>query len=82
MLAGLTEQNITTKIIISFLIFIVSIISAKIIIFIIENYVKKIAIKTKTDVDDKIILAIKTPLYIFDYCWWCNITKSDIYKVL
>ncbi len=57
-------DGFAAKIILSFASLILSILFAKLIIFILENHVKRIASKTKTDIDDKIISALKTPLYI------------------
>ncbi|MBU3957445.1 MAG: mechanosensitive ion channel family protein [Nanoarchaeota archaeon] len=63
-LLGLSFQDTTAKILFSIMVFAASLISAKAAVFVLERYVKKMAAKSKTDVDDKIVFALKTPLYL------------------
>jgi len=62
--SNLANQDIAIRLIASAVIFIVSLISAKIAVFVLEKYVKKIAMKTETDVDDNLVIALKSPVYI------------------
>jgi len=53
------------EIITAFIIFITSIIAAKLVFFILERYVAKIAKKTKSTLDDEILQSIKKTIYAF-----------------
>ena len=46
------------------IIMVCSVIGAKIVLFFIEKYIKKLTKKTKTDLDDLILKIISTPLYV------------------
>ncbi len=61
---GFAEQGIYIKLLISAITFAVSLAAAKVILFILEKYVKKIAAKSKTDVDDRMVAAVRSPLYL------------------
>lgn len=52
-----------------FVVVVVSVIGAKVIHFVLKNYVKKLTEKTKSDIDDKILQIVTKPFYVLIILW-------------